>query len=153
MFNVFDNYLIPITESCNGNFNLGKNMKINQAAQQTGLSTKQIRDYEKVGLLPQAMRSESGYRLYSQNDLHRLHFISNARKVGFSLAQIAELLTLNDNPNRSSRAVKQLTEQHIRELQQKITDLQQMLDLLKNWSRHCCGNDSPECSILSGLNN
>ncbi|AIZ78261.1 Cu(I)-responsive transcriptional regulator [Actinobacillus equuli subsp. haemolyticus] len=126
-------------------------MNISQAAEHSGLSAKQIRDYEKAGLLPQAARSSSGYRVYSAADLERLHFISNARKVGFSLVQISELLKLNDDPHRTSREVKQLTEQHIEELQQKIADLQQMLSLLKSWSKSCCGNDSPECSILSGL--
>ncbi|MDE8034135.1 Cu(I)-responsive transcriptional regulator [Actinobacillus equuli subsp. equuli] len=126
-------------------------MNISQAAEHSGLSAKQIRDYEKAGLLPQAARSSSGYRVYSAVDLERLHFISNARKVGFSLVQISELLKLNDDPHRTSREVKQLTEQHIEELQQKIADLQQMLSLLRSWSKSCCGNDSPECSILSGL--
>ncbi|EFX92411.1 heavy metal-dependent transcriptional regulator [Actinobacillus ureae] len=126
-------------------------MNISQAAEHSGLSAKQIRDYEKAGLLPQAVRSSSGYRVYSISDLERLHFISNARKVGFSLVQISELLKLNDDPHRTSREVKKLTEQHIEELQQKIADLQQMLTLLKSWSKSCCGNDSSECSILSGL--
>lgn len=126
-------------------------MNISQAVEHSGLSAKQIRDYEKAGLLPQAARSSSGYRVYSAADLERLHFISNARKVGFSLVQISELLKLNDDPHRTSREVKQLTEQHIEELQQKIADLQQMLSLLRSWSKSCCGNDSPECSILSGL--
>lgn len=126
-------------------------MNISQAAVHSGLSTKQIRDYEKAGLLPQAARSSSGYRVYSAADLELLHFISNARKVGFSLVQISELLKLNDDPHRTSREVKRITEQHIEELQQKIADLQQMLALLKSWSKACCGNDSPECSILSGL--
>lgn len=126
-------------------------MNISQASKKTGLSVKQIRDYEKAGLLPQAPRSEAGYRLYSEQDLARLHFIGNARKVGFSLAQIAELLRLNDNPHRTSREVKRLTDQHIAELEQKIIDLQGMLRRLKSWSRSCCGNDSADCSILAGL--
>lgn len=126
-------------------------MNISQAAEKTGLSTKQIRDYEKIGLLPEPNRTESGYRFYSEKELERLHFIHNARKVGFSLAQITELLKLNDNPNRLSRDVKQLTEQHIAELEQKIADLNEMLKLLKSWSHSCCGNNSPECSILKGL--
>ncbi|AUI66266.1 MULTISPECIES: Cu(I)-responsive transcriptional regulator [Glaesserella] len=126
-------------------------MNISQAAKLSGLTAKQIRDYEKAGLLPHAQRSESGYRLYSTKDIERLHFISNARKVGFSLAQIAELLKLNDDPNRASREVKKLTEQHIIELQTKIADLQAMLVLLQSWHHSCCGNDKPECSILQGL--
>lgn len=126
-------------------------MNISQAAKKTGLSAKQIRDYEKAGLLPKAHRSDTGYRTFNEADLERLHFICNARKVGFSLAQITHLLALNDDPKRTSREVKQLTEQHILSLEQKIQDLQQMLSLLKSWNKHCCGNDNPECSILSGL--
>ncbi|QLB15117.1 Cu(I)-responsive transcriptional regulator [Mannheimia granulomatis] len=126
-------------------------MNISQAAEKTGLSAKQIRDYEKAGLLPPPSRTESGYRAYNAADVSRLHFISNARKVGFSLAQITELLKLNDDPNRLSQDVKKLTEQHIQALEQKIADLNEMLKLLKSWSSTCCGNSSPECSILKGL--
>ena len=128
-----------------------RKMNISQASKKTGLSAKQIRDYEKAGLLPRACRSESGYRIYTEADLERLHFICNARKVGFSWAQITHLLALNDDPHRTSREVKQLTEQHILALEQKIQDLQQMLTLLKGWNKTCCGNDNPECAILSGL--
>lgn len=126
-------------------------VNISQVAEKTGLSAKQIRDYEKAGLLPKTQRSDTGYRRFNEADLERLHFIYNARKVGFSLAQIAHLLALNDDPKRTSREVKQLTELHILSLEQKIQDLQQMLNLLKSWNQHCCGNDNPECSILSGL--
>ena len=126
-------------------------MNISQASKKTGLSAKQIRDYEKVGLLPRAFRSEAGYRTYNEADLERLHFMCNARKVGFSLAHITHLLALNDDPHRTSREVKQITEQHILSLEQKIQDLQQMLNLLRGWNKHCCGNDNPECSILMGL--
>ncbi len=126
-------------------------MNISQAAKLSGLTAKQIRDYEKAGLLPHAQRSESGYRLYSEKDVERLHFISNARKVGFSLQQIGELLKLNDDPNRASRDVKKLTEQHIIELQDKIADLQSMLNLLQRCNHSCCGNEKSDCAILKGL--
>ncbi|MCW9698644.1 MULTISPECIES: Cu(I)-responsive transcriptional regulator [unclassified Avibacterium] len=126
-------------------------MNISQAAEKTGLSAKQIRDYEKAGLLPEAQRTLSGYRFYSEQDLNQLRFISNARKVGFSLQQIRELLRLNRDPNRTSREVKAITEQHIIELKEKIASLQEMLDLLQRWHCSCQGNDSPDCSILSGL--
>lgn len=126
-------------------------MNISQVAKLTGLSAKQIRDYEKNGLLPQAHRTEAGYRFYSEQELARLHFISNARKVGFSLAQIIELLKLNDSPNRTSREVKQLTAQHIQALTQRIEQLQIMVNLLQRWHFSCQGNDTPDCPILNGL--
>lgn len=128
-------------------------MNISQMAKQSGLSAKQIRDYEKAGLLPAAVRNQVGYRQYSPQDLERLHFISNARKVDFSLKQIAELLKLRDNQMRSSREVKQLTEQHLIELKAKIADLEKMVELLQSWNSACCGNDSPDCAILKGLAN
>lgn len=126
-------------------------MNISQAAEKAKLSSKQIRDYEKAGLLPEPQRTLSGYRFYSEQDLNQLCFISNARKVGFSLQQIRELLRLNQDPNRTSREVKAITEQHITELKDKIASLQEMLDLLQRWHCSCQGNDSPDCSILSGL--
>ncbi|OOF69593.1 MerR family DNA-binding protein [Rodentibacter caecimuris] len=126
-------------------------MNISQAAKASGLSPKQIRDYEKIGLLPISKRSSSGYRCYKEQDLIRLNFIANARKVGFSLNQIKQLLALNDDPNRTSRTVKAMTEQHILELQEKILNLQEMLLLLQQWHCACQGDDNPNCSILSGL--
>lgn len=126
-------------------------MNISQIAKLSGLSSKQIRDYEKAGLLSPPSRNISGYRQYCSQDLKRLHFISNARKVNFSLKQIAELLKLNDNANRSSREVKQITELHLQTLNNKIADLEKMVLLLQQWNRACCGDDSPNCPILDGL--
>lgn len=127
-------------------------MNISEAAKLVGLSTKQIRDYEKMGLIKPAVRSLSGYRNYGESDLERLHFIRHSRDVGFSLHQIAQLLELQDNPKRSSREVKVLTAQHIATLNQQIEQLQKMVQELQRWHDNCQGNDSPECSILNGLN-
>lgn len=129
-----------------------KHMNISQAATQMGLSAKQIRDYEKQGLLPETRRSESGYRVYSEQDLQRLRFIRHARDVGFSLAQIRELLALQDNPNRHSRDVKNITVQHITELNQRIESLQSMLHTLQTWHNECSGDEQADCCILAGLN-
>jgi len=126
-------------------------MNISQAAKLTGLSAKQIRDYEKLGLLKANNRTLAGYRHYEENDLARLRFIRHSRDVGFSLQQIAQLLQLQDNPNRNSREVKQLTAQHIETLSAQIHALQKMVAELQRWHDNCQGNDCPECSILAGL--
>ena len=127
-------------------------MNISEAAKLVGLSTKQIRDYEKMGLIKPAVRSLSGYRNYGESDLERLHFIRHSRNVGFSLHQIAQLLALQDNPKRSCREVKVLTGQHIATLNQQIEQLQKMVQKLQHWHDSCQGNDNPGCSILNGLN-
>ena len=126
-------------------------MNISQAAKLTGLSAKQIRDYEKLGLLKANNRTLAGYRHYEENDLARLRFIRHSRDVGFSLQQIAQLLQLQDNPNRNCREVKQLTAQHIETLNAQIHALQKMVAELQRWHDSCQGNDFPECSILTGL--
>ena len=126
-------------------------MNISQAAKLTGLSAKQIRDYEKLGLLKANNRTLAGYRHYEENDLARLRFIRHSRDVGFSLQQIAQLLQLQDNPNRNSREVKQLTAQHIETLNAQIHALQKMVAELQRWHDNSQGNDCPECSILAGL--
>lgn len=126
-------------------------MNISEAARATGLSAKQIRDYEKQGLLAPAARSASGYRRYAEADLSRLRFIAHARQVGFSLAQTACLLRLQADPQRSSREVKALTAQHIARLSDKIAALEAMRDTLQGWHDACAGNHAPECSILRGL--
>ena len=126
-------------------------MNISQAAKLTGLSAKQIRDYEKLGLLKANSRTLAGYRHYEENDLARLRFIRHSRDVGFSLQQIAQLLQLQDNPNRNCREVKQLTAQHIETLNAQIHALQKMVAELQRWHDNCQGNDCPECSILAGL--
>ena len=120
-------------------------------AAESGLSAKQIHDYEKHGLLAPAARSEAGYRRYGQADLARLRFIRHAREVGFSLPQIGQLLSLQHNPQRTSREVKTLTAQHIAELEAKIEHRQGMVAELQRWHDACAGNDCPDCAILAGL--
>lgn len=128
-------------------------MNIGQASKSTQLSVKQIRDYEKAGLLINPSRSEAGYRIYNSNDIARLKFIAKARSVGFSLAQIGELLALQDNPHRTSAQVRTLTANHIDFLSNKIKELKSMQHTLQEWSDACGGDDNPDCPILKGLGN
>ena len=127
-------------------------MNISEVAKLSGLSAKQIRDYEKLGLLKPAARSLSGYRHYEEKDIERLHFIRHSRDVGFSLQQIEQLIQLQDNPRRNSREVKALTAQHIETLKRQIERLEKMLAELQHWHDDCQGNDCPDCAILEGLN-
>lgn len=124
---------------------------IGQAAKQTGLSAKMIRHYEEAGLLKKANRTDAGYRLYSSQQLQQLSFIKQARTLGFSVAQVSSLLDLWRNPQRSSKEVKQLAEQHLDEIKQKVAELQQMQKVLQQLADSCCGDDQPQCAILDGL--
>ncbi|GIZ13621.1 Cu(I)-responsive transcriptional regulator [Pseudomonas sp. NCCP-436] len=126
-------------------------MNIGQAARHTGLSAKMIRYYEAIGLLPRAGRSQSGYRQYSQADLHRLSFIKRARDLGFSLEEVGRLLTLWQDKQRASADVKALAEEHIAGLERKITEMTALRDTLQELAASCQGDSRPDCPILRGI--
>ena len=126
-------------------------MNIGEAAGASGVSAKMIRHYESLGLLPAARRAESGYRQYEQKDVHTLRFIRHSRDLGFSLAEISELVGLWQNRRRPSRQVKAMAQTHIKELEQKAAELLAMKAALEHLVDCCHGDDRPECPILDGL--
>ena len=95
-------------------------MNIGEAARASGVSAKMIRHYEEIGLVPKAGRTASGYRVYSDGDLHVLRFVRQARNLGFAIDRIRDLLGLWQNRRRSSRKVKALALNHIAELDERI---------------------------------
>jgi len=126
-------------------------MNIGEAARQSGVSAKMVRHYESLGLLPQVHRSDSGYRQYTEAEVHTLRFIKRARDLGFSMAEIAELVSLWQNRRRASQSVRRIAQKHADELAQRIAAMQSMQHTL-NHLVHCCqGNDRPECPILDDL--
>ncbi|MCD1596876.1 Cu(I)-responsive transcriptional regulator [Rheinheimera aquimaris] len=126
-------------------------LTIGEAARHSGLSAKMIRHYEQSGLLGKAPRTDAGYRLYNSQQLQQLGFIARARKLGFSLTEIQSLLQLWQDPTRESRSVKQLAEQHLADIDAKISELQQMRETLAALADSCAGDSKPHCSILQQL--
>ena len=128
-----------------------KSVNIGQASKASGVSAKMIRHYEEVGLIPAASRTESGYRQYNEAEVHSLRFIRHARDLGFSIAQIGELVGLWQNRRRSSSRVKALALAHVAELERKVANLQAMKETLEHLAHCCHGDDRPECPILDRL--
>lgn len=126
-------------------------MNIGQAAAESGVSAKMIRYYESNGLVEPAGRSAAGYRVYSDRDVHTLRFIRRARDLGFSVEQIQSLLELWRDRSRSSADVKEVAEQHISRLCEKVTELQAMIHTLKHLVERCSADDRPDCPILKDL--
>jgi len=126
-------------------------LNIGQVAKATGISAKMIRYYESVGVIPPADRSESGYRQYRERDLHTLRFVRRARKLGFSLDDIRQLVNLWHNPSRPSLEVKNLALQQIAELEARIQELDSMRQTLQELATSCQGNERPDCPILEAL--
>lgn len=126
-------------------------MNIGQAAKASGVSAKMIRYYEQSGLIPAADRTASGYRDYSDTDVHMLRFIRRARDLGFSVAEISDLLGLWRDETRQSAEVKRLAQGHINELEKKIKGLQDMAHTLTTLVNACHGDHRPHCPILQSL--
>ena len=89
--------------------------------------------------------------MYNEQDIKTLNFIQHSRKLGFSTEQMKELLGLWKNQDRQSAEVKQLTQKHIDVLNQKITDLQAMVNTLQQSVNCCAGDQQAECVILNQI--
>jgi MerR family transcriptional regulator, copper efflux regulator len=128
-----------------------RKVNIGAAAASSGVTTKMIRHYEAIGLLRPAERRANDYRDYGERDLHELRFIKRARRLGFSIAEIGELLALWRDRGRPSREVKRIAEAHIGDLQSRVTEMQAMANTLRELVVACHGDDRPDCPILDDL--
>jgi MerR family transcriptional regulator, copper efflux regulator len=126
-------------------------MNIGEAAKLSGVSAKMIRYYESIGLIAGAARTEAGYRVYSDGDVHALRFVRRARDLGFSVEQMADLLRLWSDRGRASADVKNIALRHITELEAKMRALEQMASTLRHLVDHCHGDERPDCPILEEL--
>ena len=128
-----------------------KSLPIGKLANITGVNIETIRFYEKQGILPQPMRSDSGRRMYDHGDVKRLSFIHRCRGLGFSLKEILSLLSLVDGGDHTCKQVHEITAIHVDDVKKKILALQQMESVLDDMIEHCSKGDVPECPILDSL--
>lgn len=124
---------------------------IGEAARASGVSAKMVRHYESLGLLGEVARTDSGYRQYSAAEIHTLRFIKRARDLGFSMVEIADLLSLWRDRSRASGDVKQIAQQHVADLDARIAAMQAMRQTLNDLLHHCHGDQRPDCPIIDDL--
>lgn len=129
-----------------------KKLTIGRLAKKMQINVETIRYYERKGLIPEPPRSESGYRLYSQEAILRIQFIRNAKKLGFSLKEISKLLSLRINPDAPCIEVRKRAEVKIAEIEEKIQILRRMKEILGGLIAVCSGNGPlSKCPILEAL--
>ena len=126
-------------------------MNIGEAAARSGVSTKMVRHYESLGLLPEVPRTEAGYRRYGGREIHTLRFIRRARDLGFGIEEIRTLLALWQDRGRPSREVKRVALAHAADLQRRIDELQAMQRTLTALATCCHGDQRADCPILEDL--
>ena len=124
---------------------------IGQLAKRAGVPIDTVRYYERNQLLAPAGRLESGYRRYGEAQLKRLRFIRRAKALGFSLAEIRELLALSEG--RSVAKVKRAAEARLADVEQRLAELERIRDALRTLVSACPGHGRAEaCPILNALN-
>jgi len=126
---------------------------IGRLAKQAGVNIDTIRYYERNGLLPEPARRASGYREYTAADAERLQFVLRAKELGFTLAEVGELLSLTAARSNDMRGVKRKAEERLAQVEYKIKELQRVRRGLKTLIAACPGHGELEhCPIVAALN-
>ncbi len=121
-------------------------VRISELAGQAGVTTKTLRYYERIGLLPVPSRSPSGYRDYRPDVLDRLGFIRAGQAVGLSLGEIRQVVALRDRGETPCDHVYQLLRRRGAELNERIDDLQRLRRELQALSRRARRLDPADCN-------
>ncbi|TAL90485.1 MAG: MerR family transcriptional regulator [Rhodanobacter sp.] len=123
---------------------------IGELAEQVGMSTDTLRYYEKIALLPRALRDSGGRRHYGEADLARLLFIQRAQAMNFSLAEIGHLLQLRERPQATRANVRQLAAEKLEEVEARLKSLRLLRNELRLLLNLCAGSEDG-CPILESL--
>ncbi|NCP23865.1 MAG: helix-turn-helix domain-containing protein [Erythrobacter sp.] len=126
-------------------------MRIGELARATGVKTETIRYYEREGILAAPPRTQANYRDYGPNETSRLHFIRRARNLGFSMAQVRELLDLAGDKSQSCAEVDVLTRTHLFEVDRKIAELKSLRTELSRMLENCEQGAIGDCLIVEAL--
>lgn len=127
-------------------------LTIGRVASEAGVSVETVRFYERKNLIVQPERPAEGYRRYGTDTVERIRFIRQAQTLGFTLAEIHELLALRIDPRTNCADVKQCAEAKIDDIDQKIEGLRKMRRALMAITQRCSGQGTvSECPILEAL--
>ena len=124
---------------------------IGDLSKATNTKVETIRYYERIGLMPKPSRTAGNYRNYGEAELGRLSFVRRARDLGFSLDQVRALLGLSDDRSCDCAGIDRIANEHLREVDRKITDLTALRRELKAVINSCDGGTVAECRIIEAL--
>ena len=128
-----------------------KLITIGELARTAGMTPRAIRHYERLGLIQVPIRTDSNYRLFDSDSVERARFIAKCRSLGFSIAEIADLLRAMDDPEHTCAQVAELTQAHLDLVDAKLQTLVEMRRTLAKTLSRCTGKDVPECAVLDFL--
>jgi len=123
-----------------------------ELAKKAGVNIETIRYYERRGLIPEPLRSASGYRQYPADTLKRIWFIKNAQSLGFTLKEILELLSYRADTKWQCAKVKRDVKSKINQISEKVKKLEWMREALIELDGRCDqGSANGKCPILECL--
>lgn len=125
-------------------------MTIGAVAREANVNVETIRYYQRIGLLPQPARRYGRVRRYASQDLSRIRFVRAAQRLGFSLAEVRQLLKLEDGMNCTE--ARRLAERRLEDVGARLVDLTRINDALKAYVVSCKtrrGNVS--CPLIEAL--
>lgn len=125
-------------------------IRIGEVATTLDISTDTLRYYEKIKLMPKVHRNNGGVRFYNDKDISRLRFIKRAQKMGFSLEEIAQLLSFRENPQKAKPQVKELAHHKLEEVEHHLSELTTLRDELRLLT-NLCGASRNGCPILDNF--
>lgn len=127
-------------------------MQIGQLAQHADVPIDTVRYYERQGILPPPQRRASGYRQYHPDDVARLRYVRRAKALGFSLAEVRELLALSSRPAEDMAGLKAAASEKLADVAHKIAELERVRDGLEALITACPGHgELAQCPILAAL--
>lgn len=126
-------------------------MLIGRLSEQTGCNIETVRYYERIGVMPKPPRTAGGHRVYADDHVKRLTFILRSRELGFTLAQVRDLLALVDGNDYSCDEVKAVTVAHADEVRRKIKDLNRLKRVLDDMAAQCDLGAVPDCPVIEAL--
>jgi len=128
------------------------NLRIGELAKRTGVSLQAVRYYEREGLLPKPQRLASGYRMFAPETVRQIQFIKHAQNLGFSLADIRELFSIQSHPEKECIDVRRLAEEKLAEIERKIERLEAIKRALRDLAKQCPGRGpSHRCPIIKAI--
>ncbi len=127
-------------------------MKIGELAKRADVPTDTVRFYEREGVMPPPMRRESGYRDYSEVDVKRLQFVRRAKRLGFTLSEVQDLLGLSEDRTDDMAMLSHHASAKLQDIDSRIEELQRVRSALQTLVNECPGSGQLDaCPILAAL--
>lgn len=126
-------------------------LMIGELGRLTSTKVTTIRFYESIGLLRTAARTMSGRRTYEGEDLDRLHFVRNTRRLGFSVEEVRSLMALSDRPGQSCAAAADIAGRHLADVEERLVHLNALRDELATLADGCSNRKTGERRLIQAI--